>query len=109
MRTTLVAEHGVDLVDDDRGDTAQHLTTVDTGQQQVQRLRRGHQDMRRLAQHLLPLSLRRITRAHCDANACRMRPLQKQLILDTGQRHLQIALNIVTERLERGYVKYAGY
>ncbi len=77
MRAALVAGQGVDFVDDHRPHAAEYLAALAAGQQQVERLGRGHQNMRRLAEHRLPLARRRVARAHGDANRlpARTRPL----------------------------------
>ena len=63
-----VAGDGVDLVDDHGADAPQVLAAALGGDQQVERLRRGDQDVRRLAHHRLPLALRRVAAAHCRAD-----------------------------------------
>ena len=55
MRAALVVGHGVNLVDDDGADVSQRQPAALGGQQNEQRLRRRHQDVRRMLQHLLPL------------------------------------------------------
>ncbi len=53
----------VDLVDDDRADGAEHLAAALRGQQQIERLRRGHQNVRRRADHRRAFGRRGIARA----------------------------------------------
>ena len=101
MRAALVAQHGVNFIDNHGGDTAQHIAAVNTGQQQVQRLGRTDQNMRRIFQHFLPVRRRRVAAANRYTNTRRMSTLQKQLILNAGQRLLQIALDIVTQGFKR--------
>ena len=74
MRAALVAGQRVNLVHDHRPHVAQHLAALRAGQQQIQRFGRRHQNMRRLAQHRLPLARRRVARAHRDANRLRLEP-----------------------------------
>ena len=61
------------------------------GEHQVQRLRRGDEDVRRLAEHRLALSLRGIPGAdrHLQVDA------------DAPQRQAQVAVDVVGQRLER--------
>ena len=51
VRAALVARDGVDLVDDHGVDGAQQRATARAGDEQVERLRRGHDEARRLAHH----------------------------------------------------------
>ena len=51
VRAAPRADDRVNLVDDDRADRPQQLAAALRRQQQVQRLRRGHEDVRRRAQH----------------------------------------------------------
>ena len=64
-------EHGVDLVDDHDARGLQHLARALRGQQQVQRLRRRDEDVRRRAQHRRALALRRVAAAHRRGDAHR--------------------------------------
>ena len=68
MRAALVAGDGVDLVDDHRLRVLQHLPAALGGEQDVERLGRSDQDVRRPAHHRLPLVRRRIAGAHERAN-----------------------------------------
>ena len=51
VRAALRAGHGVDLVDDDGAQRAEHRAAAHAREQDVQRLRRRDEDVRRLAQH----------------------------------------------------------
>ena len=65
VRAALGRHQRVDLVDDDRVDRAQRLARV-RRQQQVERLRRGDQDVGRLALEPRALGLRRVAGADRD-------------------------------------------
>ena len=78
------------LVEDQRLDAAEHLARL-RGQHQEQRLRRGDQDVRRLAQHRRALLRGRVAGAHRDG----------QLGLEPGERPAQVALDVVVQRLQR--------
>src|SRR5581483_11846353 len=67
------------------------------GQPQVQRLRRGDEDVRRVAQHLRTLTLRWVAGAHPHL----------QLGSDPAQGRAEVAVNVVGEGLERGDVDEA--
>src|SRR5206468_8493149 len=64
VRAAARLQHGVDLVDDHRARGLQHGPRALGGQQQIQRLGRGDQDVRRRAQHRRALVLRSVAAAH---------------------------------------------
>ncbi len=60
----LVPHEGVDFVHDDRRDRSEHRASAVAREQQVERLRSRHQDVRRPARHGRPVGGRRIPRPH---------------------------------------------
>ena len=64
VRAAARLQHGVDLVDDHHPRGLQHRARALGGEQEVQRLGRGDQDVRRRAQHRRALGLRRVAAAH---------------------------------------------
>ena len=68
VRAALVAGERVDLVDDDRLDGLENPPAALAGEQDVERLGRGHQDVRRLAQHRRARLGRRVAGAHEHAD-----------------------------------------
>ena len=84
---------GVDLVHDHLLDAVEDLRGL-AGQHQVERLRRGDQDVRRVADHRLALPLRRVTGAQGDLDVG----------ADAAQRRAQVLLDVVRQRLQRGDV-----
>ena len=90
VRAALGRGDRVDLIDDAPARVLEQLLRL-AGQHQVQRLGRRDQDVRRVAQHLLALALRRVAGAHRDA----------ELGADPAQRHPQVAVDVVGERLQR--------
>ena len=68
VRAALVAGDRVDLVDDHRAQLAERRAALLGGQQDVQRLRRGDEDVRRPLRHLRALAGRRVAGAHRDAD-----------------------------------------
>ena len=68
MRAALVARERVDFVDDDRAHRAQHVPARLGAEQDVQRLRRRDEDVRRRAAHARALALRRVAGAHGRAD-----------------------------------------
>ena len=79
-----------------RLDSAQHLAAL-RGEEQIERLGRGDQDVGRRAQHLAPLALVGVARAHAD----------RQRRAEPGERAAEVALDVVVERLQRRDVEQA--
>ncbi len=102
----LVRTQGVNLIDDDVRHARQCFTGA-RGQQQVQRFRRGDEHVRRPAQQ--PLSLRggRVAGAHGHVNRRQLLTEFLRRRGDAGQRHLQIAVNVVVQCLQRRDVQDA--
>ncbi len=88
---------GVDLVDDHGLDAAEHLART-RGEDQVQRLGCGDEDVWRLARHCGALALGRVAGADADGHV---------LGADAAQWHAQVALDVVGERLQRADVHHA--
>jgi hypothetical protein len=91
----------MDFVDDHRVRRRQHGAARFGAEQDVQRLRRGHHDVRGALAHLRALRLRRIAGAHegPDLDLRQAHPLQ--LFLDSGDRHFEIEPDVVRQRLQR--------
>ena len=87
---------GVHLVEDQRVDAAQQLARP-RGEQEEERLRRGDEDVRRLAEHRRALLLRRVAGAHRDV----------EVGAQPGKRAAEVPLDVVVERLERRDVEEA--
>ena len=94
MRAAFVARQRVNLIHDHGLHRAQHLAAAPGGEQYVKRFRRGHQDMRRLAEHRRPVALRRVARANQHADLRKLRIHRRQL----AERPLQILLHVVAQR-----------
>jgi hypothetical protein len=96
----------VDLVDDDPLDTAQRLARL-AREDQVQRLRCGDEDVRRLLSEVPPLLRGRVARPHPDARLGHRLAAALGRERDAVQRAAQVALDVVHERLERADVEHA--
>ena len=90
VSAALCLRHRVDLIDDDPLHTGEELPCL-RGQHEVEGLGRRDQDVGRCAQHHAPLPLRRVAGAHRHAHVG----------ADAAQRRLEVALDVVAERLER--------
>jgi hypothetical protein len=107
MRAALGARDRMDLVDDHRARGRQHPATGLAGEQQVQRLGCGHEDMRRQPSHRCALRLRGVAGANLGADLACRHAEPRELRTDPGQRLLEIALDVVRQRLERRHVHHA--
>ena len=90
VRAALRARDRVHLVEDHRLDGSEELAAP-RGEEQEERLGGRDQDVRRLAQHLLPLALRGVARADAD----------RELRAQAGEWAAEVALDVVVQRLER--------
>ncbi len=86
----------MDLVQDQGLDRPEVFACA-RGEQEVQRLRRRDQDVRRILEHRSALLLGRVAGADADP----------ELRLEPGKRAAQVALDVVVERLERRDVEQA--
>ena len=98
---------GVDLVDDDRLDRAQRLAGV-RRQQQIERFRRGDQDVGRLALEARPLGGGRVAGADGDRRRDEPIAARRGDLRDAGQRRAEVALDVDRQRLERRDVEHAA-
>ena len=108
MRAALVVGHGVDFVDDDGLDIAQNGAASFRRQQDVKRLRRGDQNVRRPLQHRAPLVHQRVAGADRRANLRHQQAALARHLKNLAQRHFEIFLNVVAQRLQRRDVKHFG-
>ena len=77
VRAALVVGHGVDLVDDQRAHRREHLARPFGRQQDVERLRRGHQNVRRFLAHPLAFGGGCVAGAHRGADGRERDPLRR--------------------------------
>ena len=96
VRAALVADEGVDLVHDDRPHRGQDLPPAVAGQQEIERLRRGDQDVRRPLAHGRALRGRRVARSAPYPHFGQGR-IQGA---DLAQRSLEVLLHVVGERAQ---------
>ena len=104
MAAALVTRHGVDFVDDHRADRAQHLARALGGENQIQGLRRGDEDVGWATEHRLPFRLWRVTGPNQRPDLDVGQALLRQRSADFGERLRQILLYVVGQRFERGDV-----
>ncbi|MCW0461171.1 hypothetical protein NB717_002239 [Xanthomonas sacchari] len=95
MAAALVRRQRVDLVDDHRAHVAQRLAPGHRAEQHVQRLRRGHQHMRRAPPRLRALALWGVAGAYRGANGHIRQTQRRQFGANALQRRLEIELDVV--------------
>ena len=91
----------VDLVDDHRANAAEHAAAAHAREHDVQRLGRRDENVRRLAQHARARRRRRVARANGDANLGKRLARRGEALAQLGERLLEVALDVVVQRLER--------
>ena len=101
MRAALVVRHGVNLIDDHGLHRAQNLAALARRQQDVERFRSRHQNMRRPAEHRLALMHVRIAGAHGGANFRHQVTALLRQRNDLAKGYIEILLDVVAERLQR--------
>jgi len=67
MDTALLADKGMDFIHDDAAHGAQHFPAARAGQNEIERLRSGDQDVGRLPHHRSARMAGRVARSHRDA------------------------------------------
>ncbi len=101
MRAPLVIRHRVNLIDNHGAHVPQRSAASLRGQQNEQRLRCGHQDVRRTLDHLPPLGRRGIAGPHRRSDGRQQQSALCGKRGDAGQRHIQVLVDVVAERLQR--------
>ena len=101
VRTALRSGNGVDLVDDDRAQRAEHPASTKSREQDVQRLGRRDEDVRRRAHHPRARRRGRVTGTHADSNLGEVDVGSAEPIAQLRQRPFEISLDVVVQRLER--------
>ena len=96
MRPALRPGDGMNLVEDQRLERSQRFPRAG-GEEQEERLGRGDEDVRRIAQHRRPLFRGRVSGADGDAEPG----------AEPRQRSAQVALDVVVERLQRRDIEQA--
>ncbi len=100
VRAALVRDQRMDLVNDDGLHGSQRFAGA-RRQHQVKRLRRGDQDVRRVAEEARPLDLRSVTRSDGDLRHDERLVARGRQVRDAGQRCAQVPLHVDGQRLER--------
>ena len=97
----LFGASGVDLVDDHGARRCQHRAAGVGAQEDVERLRRRDDDVRRRLAHAVALGGRGVARAHPGADFDVGQALRLQGRADARERRFQVAVDVVRQRLQR--------
>src|SRR6185503_798060 len=108
MRTAFVAYHGMNLIEDERARRLQHPSSAFTCEKDVERFRSGDHDVRRPLDHRSALSGWRVARPNECAYVNFRQTHLAQLLLDSFERNLQVALDVVAQRLQGRDINYVS-
>ena len=109
MRAAPRSDHRMNLVDDHGANGAQHCAAPLGRQQQIERLRRRDEDVRRRAQHRRPLAAGRIAGANRGHDARRLEPHLFRDPANAGPRLREVLVNVGAQRLERRDVDHPHF
>ena len=102
-------DHGVDLVDDDGARGPQHVAAALGGQEQVQRLGRGDENVWRGPKHRGPLGGRRVAGAYRGSDVRRSEALGFRQAADLPTRLGQVLVDVRAQGLERRDVDHLHF
>ena len=104
MRAPLVSGDGVDLVDDHRPDTTEHRAAALRCHQEIERLRRRDEEMRRPLQHRCSFRSGGVPRpnGYLDVRGCHSQ-LRGDLS-DLPERRLEVLVDVDRQGLQRRHV-----
>ena len=109
MRAAPVVHDGVNLIQDQRARRAQHPPARFGSEQQIQRLWRRNEDVRRLFNQRLTLRGTRIASAHFGAHIDLSSISLAHERANSGKRLLQILADIIAQRFERRDVNHLRF
>src|SRR6185369_15656709 len=90
----------MDLVENERASRFQHPPSAFAGQQNVKRLRRGDNDVRRTLRHRGAFSSGRVAGANQGANVYLGQAEGLEFRLNSLQRDLEISLHVIAESFQ---------
>ncbi len=105
MRSALVVRDRVNFIDDDRLDGLQNFAAFLRREQDVQRLRRGHQDVRRALEHEPTVFHQRVAGPHGGADFGHQVSVAAGQLQDFSERLLEIFLNVIAQSFQRRHVQ----
>ena len=109
MGTSPAADYRVNFVDDHRAHGTEHLPAALGGEEQVERLGRGHQDVRRRLHDPRALGGGRVSRPNSRCDRRYRQPARTRGRRYARTRLRQVLVNVGAQRLERRYVDDADF
>ena len=106
--SALVGDESVDFIDDDGLDVAQRFAAAGGGEQNVERLGSGDEDVRRKSQHAGAIADGSVSRAHHGTDGGHEVATLGGELLDLEQREVEIFLHVVAEGFEGRDVEELG-
>src|SRR5437667_4265297 len=101
MGAALVISYSMDFIYDNGFHIPQNCAAALGREQDVKRLRRGHENMRRPLEHRTPLVHERVAGTNRSANLRHEQPALAGHLQDFPERPLKVLVNIVSESFER--------
>ena len=108
MHAPFVVGHGVNFIHNHGLHIAQDGAALLRRQQNVERLRRRNQNVRRALQHEPPVFHQSVARAHGRPDLRHQQPAISRHLQNFSQRDFKILLNVVAEGFERGNIENVG-
>jgi hypothetical protein len=108
MRAAARADDRVNFVDDHRADMRQPLAALLRCQQEVERFRRRHENMRRSPDHRGPRGRGRVASSYRGSNHRGREAHGRRHVSNAGQRLREVFVNVAAERLERRNIQHTG-
>ena len=107
MNAPLVSADGMNFIQDDIANRRENFSRLLRGEHEIERFGRCDEDVRRMLQDRRPLGLCCIAGANSAPEFCEMDSLRNRLLVNSLQWNLEVAMDVVIERLERRDVKNA--
>ena len=104
VRAALARQHRVDFIDDDEARLRQRRPEALAGEQDIERLGRGDQDVRRPPRHRLARGGQRVAGPHRHPDFRQRQAVRGRRGADAGQRLAQVLLDVVVQRAQRRHV-----
>ncbi len=109
VRASPASDDRMNFVDDDGPHGAEHFPAALRRQQQIQRLRRRHKNVRRGLEDLRAFRRGGVARAHGGGNRRRLEPHRCRELLNAQTRNREVLVNVGAERLQRRDVDDADF
>src|SRR6266481_3031478 len=106
MRAALVVGYRVNFVNDDGFDSFKDFVALCRGEKDVERFRRGDQDVRRPGEHSAALVSEGVAGAYRGADFGHEQAALSRELEDFAERRLEVFLNVIAQGFERRDVEH---